>query len=265
MPLPKPNKIIHHNFKDWLPVCMANKNMNKDFPDNGQRYKVCQSLWNHKKSKADYIVEVGGEVYLYNILPEDEGENPLDDNEQPIDKTPDSSPAPSPNSDPEVTKKDQEENDKNNIFINPKDNMNPEQTKAAPESKESPLIKTGISPNPDATDTFNYPTSDHKNPTKPNIDDVKWLPGAEDQPSYLSDDELFTLNPDSKPKEYYISSIDEMPDVNTNAEWPLFFDRIEKDYERPNKPVPEDTKVIDKNQDKLNTKNVDKKEKPYII
>lgn len=52
MPLPKPKK--GENSKDFLSRCMGNPTMNDEYPDQKQRYAVCNSLM-EKKSKASLI------------------------------------------------------------------------------------------------------------------------------------------------------------------------------------------------------------------
>lgn len=52
MPLPTPND--REPKEDFISRCMGNETANKDFPDNGQRFAVCQSQWERaKKSKAE--------------------------------------------------------------------------------------------------------------------------------------------------------------------------------------------------------------------
>ncbi len=51
MPLPKPKK---NEEKDkWLDRCMGEQIMNDDYPDNKQRYAVCNSLWEQKKDSFE--------------------------------------------------------------------------------------------------------------------------------------------------------------------------------------------------------------------
>lgn len=45
--MPKPNKGELKG--DYLIRCMADKEMNDKFPDNMQRYAVCQNLWHDEK------------------------------------------------------------------------------------------------------------------------------------------------------------------------------------------------------------------------
>jgi hypothetical protein len=47
LPAPKPNE----KKDDFLKRCMGNPTMNQDFPDNKQRYAVCNNLWAKKKPK----------------------------------------------------------------------------------------------------------------------------------------------------------------------------------------------------------------------
>ena len=46
MPLPKPNTDESHD--DWMSRCMGNDTMNEEYPDDDQRYAVCQSIWDDK-------------------------------------------------------------------------------------------------------------------------------------------------------------------------------------------------------------------------
>lgn len=50
MPLPKPNTDETHD--DFISRCMANPTMNDDFPDQAQRFAVCQSQWDSAKKEA---------------------------------------------------------------------------------------------------------------------------------------------------------------------------------------------------------------------
>lgn len=54
MPIPKPKK--DEPKEDFLNRCMANDVMNSEYPDNKQRYAVCMSQWENKKS-FDYELE----------------------------------------------------------------------------------------------------------------------------------------------------------------------------------------------------------------
>jgi len=49
MPMPKPKK--GESKDDFLERCMGNDTMNDEFPDNDQRYAVCNDLWRDKKKK----------------------------------------------------------------------------------------------------------------------------------------------------------------------------------------------------------------------
>lgn len=58
MPLIKPKD--GENKKDFLERCMSNKTMNEDYPDNKQRYAVCNSQWERKSASSisDDSIEV---------------------------------------------------------------------------------------------------------------------------------------------------------------------------------------------------------------
>lgn len=51
MPLPKPKS--GEAKKDFLSRCMSNGETNKDFPDQKQRYAVCNSLWKKGRTKKE--------------------------------------------------------------------------------------------------------------------------------------------------------------------------------------------------------------------
>lgn len=66
MPLPKPNKTEGESKKDFLQRCMGNPTSNKDFPDNKQRYAVCNSIWSEKTKKAKAnVVSIGDDEYIF--------------------------------------------------------------------------------------------------------------------------------------------------------------------------------------------------------
>jgi len=50
MPLPKPHK--KEVKKDWLDRCMGEDVMNSEYPDNKQRYAICNSLWEDKEGDS---------------------------------------------------------------------------------------------------------------------------------------------------------------------------------------------------------------------
>jgi HK97 family phage prohead protease len=50
MPLPKPKD--GEKNKDFLDRCMANETMNEEYPDEKQRYAVCNSLWDEEGERA---------------------------------------------------------------------------------------------------------------------------------------------------------------------------------------------------------------------
>ena len=47
--MPKPKSNEEHS--DYMKRCMSNDEMNNKFPDNKQRYAVCQSYWSQSKDK----------------------------------------------------------------------------------------------------------------------------------------------------------------------------------------------------------------------
>jgi len=51
MPLPKPK--TDESQDDFMDRCMANDVMNSEYPDNDQRYAVCQSLWDDSRQKPE--------------------------------------------------------------------------------------------------------------------------------------------------------------------------------------------------------------------
>lgn len=71
MPLPKPSK--GQTEKDFIESCMGNSTMNKEFPDNGQRFKVCQSLFS-KSKKASLPMKTRSFDLDFEIREDGEGE-----------------------------------------------------------------------------------------------------------------------------------------------------------------------------------------------
>jgi len=64
MPLPEKRKGESKN--DFLGRCMGNPTTNKDFPDNKQRYAVCNNIWSKKKKgSSSNTVKIGGEEYIF--------------------------------------------------------------------------------------------------------------------------------------------------------------------------------------------------------
>lgn len=56
MPMPKPKD--SESKKDFLDRCMGNPTMVEDYPDNDQRYAICNSLWDKKESKSNNGIEI---------------------------------------------------------------------------------------------------------------------------------------------------------------------------------------------------------------
>lgn len=78
MPIPKPNQDESH--KDFMSRCMSNEGMNKEYPENGQRYAICM---NQTKAslleKTCEILSIGmdndyEELNLNNIIIPDEND-----------------------------------------------------------------------------------------------------------------------------------------------------------------------------------------------
>lgn len=66
MPLPKPNKKEGESKKDFLQRCMGNPTSNKDFPDNKQRYAVCNNIWSKKAEKAKAnVATIGDDEFIF--------------------------------------------------------------------------------------------------------------------------------------------------------------------------------------------------------
>lgn len=261
MPLPEPNKKVHKNFKEWLPTCMGNHVMNKEFPDNGQRYKVCQSLWSHKKKKAMYAVETSSDEYIvesdneYIITPDDEDNNPLSDS--PKDDT---TPVPPKLSDQWPTNSPQPLDDAHKPHEPGYKNNNVKAENKEPSSQ--PSGPSGLAPNPDQSN--NNPVPSGKNWEKPSLDDCYWFlcHVLEENKNGIPQDYM-EPNPDiNKLKEYYIAHIDS----DLSAEWPLPFDKIEKNFDRPNKLDTPETKLHEKQTKEFKDVNkVDEENRQYSL
>lgn len=61
MPLPKPK--AGQTRKDFLDSCMASDVMNSEYPDNKQRYAVCNSQWKKAKRKDNHMDLIGAEIF----------------------------------------------------------------------------------------------------------------------------------------------------------------------------------------------------------
>ena len=57
MPLPKPNK---EKKSEYMSRCMSSKKMNEEYPDEEQRYAVCQSTWEEKALYASIERMING-------------------------------------------------------------------------------------------------------------------------------------------------------------------------------------------------------------
>jgi hypothetical protein len=64
MPLPDEQK--GESKKDFLERCMGNSTTNKDFPENKQRYAVCNNIWSKKKEESSATVaKIGSDEYIF--------------------------------------------------------------------------------------------------------------------------------------------------------------------------------------------------------
>lgn len=240
---------------EFISRCLSNERIQNDFDEQEARLGVCCSLFKHKQLKADYVVDTEGDTYLYTISPEDEPnalDHPSDDPKTP-EKTPDKWPTEAPKALDDIKASD---------FVKPSDYKKSDQSN--PPASFPSLSGPGINPNPDNSKNFHVISDgDWENPT---IDDQKWflaIPQDYAEP-----------HPDiEKMKEYYIAEIDKMeeegfknPKMPMNAKWPLSFDKIEKDFDRPNKQDTPESRLKEKqNKENLDPNNVDKRDKPYII
>lgn len=71
MPLPSPDKDEKHD--DWMDRCMANDIMNEEYPENDQRYAICQSIWedDEKDDKKDMKTH---DIYVYGDIWNDQSD-----------------------------------------------------------------------------------------------------------------------------------------------------------------------------------------------
>ena len=53
IPIPKSDE----SKKEFMNRCLSNPTMNDEYPDNGQRYAVCQRQWTDKKAE-DAVKEI---------------------------------------------------------------------------------------------------------------------------------------------------------------------------------------------------------------
>jgi HK97 family phage prohead protease len=62
LPIPIPNKNEDHN--DFMDRCLSDKLMNSEYPDNKQRYAICQTSWDKSKKRSDSSMEEKMEANL---------------------------------------------------------------------------------------------------------------------------------------------------------------------------------------------------------
>lgn len=63
MPIPKPNK--NEKKSKFMSRCMGDETMKDEYPDQDQRYAVCQSKWDEKKSKGSFCIKIGNEEIVF--------------------------------------------------------------------------------------------------------------------------------------------------------------------------------------------------------
>jgi co-chaperonin GroES (HSP10) len=63
MPIPEPTK--KQSKKEFISQCMGNPTMNKEFPDQAQRFAVCNTKWDDKKKGAKAEVKIGGDELIF--------------------------------------------------------------------------------------------------------------------------------------------------------------------------------------------------------
>jgi hypothetical protein len=64
--MPLPDKQKGESKKDFLERCMGNSTTNKDFPENKQRYAVCNNIWSKKKEESSATVaKIGSDEYIF--------------------------------------------------------------------------------------------------------------------------------------------------------------------------------------------------------
>lgn len=61
MPLPSPRGSQDHD--SFISSCMANDVMNREFPKNAQRFKVCESQWDRAKKRKRAKSEDGAPTW----------------------------------------------------------------------------------------------------------------------------------------------------------------------------------------------------------
>lgn len=61
--MPKPGK--KESKKDYISRCMGDEETNKKYPDQKQRYAVCNSLWDQKKKNVKAVVETDKDETIF--------------------------------------------------------------------------------------------------------------------------------------------------------------------------------------------------------
>jgi len=74
MPIPAPHK--DEDKKDFMDRCMSDDVMVKEYPDNRQRYAICQTSWDKKESKNMGINDIEKRTFDLDEIRIDEQEEP---------------------------------------------------------------------------------------------------------------------------------------------------------------------------------------------
>lgn len=258
MPLPNPHK--KEKRSEFVSRCMSNTHIQNDFDTQEQKVAVCYSLFKKKTKKAAFAVETDSDqTNYYTILPEDEDnyKNPLDHDSDNQDRpenpqiSPDKWPSQAPKAldDTPGLKPDLKASD----FKRSDDYKKSDQSH--PPASFPSLSPPGINTNPD--NSKNFPIKSGGNWEKPQLKDQKWFLAIEEA---IPDDNIENM------KEWYINAIDKMPYSQENANWPLSFDKIEKDFDRPNKINTLEVKLKNKqSEENRDSDKVAREDKPYVI
>lgn len=259
MPLPHSHK--KEKKSEFLSRCMSNINIQKDFKDQSQRSAVCYNLFKKKVANASFVIKAGGEEYLITLFDEP---NPLQELEKDsnlkksdISKEPDPKKDKSDNTKPDM-KGMYDDEEKQILKYTNTIPPNPVDLTKGEKSVFSPLHDGGLAPNPDNA------TAPVDRMGQPKISEMQWYMGQNMIISDYGNIEFLAPNNENiseKIKKWYIACID-----GIEAKWPLSYEEIEKDFDRPNKngnPTAQMDK--DKTKNLSNTDQIEKDNKQYII
>ena len=255
MPIPVPRK--GEAKSDFVSRCISV--IYDEYKDTkGQPAAICYTQWKNHKAKASMVISAAGEEYLDGPFSgQADNTDPINDNgknppaspnpappaAQPIQKAPPTSAQPSSDDDTKVSPDPQDTdgpgtNDESYPGyvggcptmarqVDPKPLSNPEGGALAPNPDNATMSpKVGVKENADSLD-------DHS--AKPDVNDLNWYMGKR-----------LTFKVDTK---------------TGLAKWPLKFDKIEDDFDRPNKVT--DPNAEPQHKDNEDADRVAKDEKPY--